>query len=295
MKLTKSKIDAFEYKGGWDVRWDDDVKGLGLRIYPTGKKSFILRYAKNGKKRTMVVGSYGDWTLQQARDHARSLKVDVDKGGNPLASRKFEKNDPTVSELADRYMEEHAKIHKKQSSAHQDQRYIELHILEPLGAKKISDISRNDISKLHHRMRQTPYRANRVLSLLSKMFNLAEPWGYRQDGTNPTKHVSKYPEKARERFLTADELERLSDVLSKSEKTGTVMASMIALVRLLIFTGARLNEIMSCEWRHLDLPNKRISLQYRYYTQPNKRFYHHGTSPPNKFHSLVYGERSQQR
>ncbi len=75
-KLTKRAIDSFRYRGGWDVRWDDDVPGFGIRLYPSGKKAFVLSYRASGRKRLMVLGRYGaDLTLDQARERAQKHLV----------------------------------------------------------------------------------------------------------------------------------------------------------------------------------------------------------------------------
>jgi len=103
----------------------------------------------------------------------------------------------------------------------------------------------------HHDLRPTPIAANRVLALLTTMFNLAEEWGLRPDGTSPCRHIKKYKEHKRERFLSEQELARLGSTLTKKE--GTVPPSVIGAIRLLIFTGARLNEILTLQWVYVDL------------------------------------------
>ena len=78
MKLTKKAIDSFTHAGGWDVRWDDEVKGFGLRIYPSGRKSFIFRYtSRSRKKKTITIGPYGAFTLHKAREIAQRMRVEV--------------------------------------------------------------------------------------------------------------------------------------------------------------------------------------------------------------------------
>ena len=97
---------------------------------------------------------------------------------------------------------------------------------------------------LHHKLRSTPIAANRVLAILSKMFNLTEAWGYRPNHSNPCSHVQKYAERPRERMLTPEELARLGQALEDFQSSPYVVAA----IRLLIFTGARLNEILSLRW-----------------------------------------------
>jgi integrase len=257
MNLTKRAIEGFAYVGtkpnAWDVRWDDDVKGLGLRIYPTGKKSFILRYSKaGGGKGTMVLGSYGDLTVKQARDLARTHKADIAKGSDPLAVKRMVNSAPTVSELCGKYMSEHARPKKKPKSVEEDERNIKLHLAPAIGKMKVRDVNRSDIAKLHHSLSGRPHLANRVLSLVSTMFNLAESWELRDDGSNPCRHVKAFKEEKREVFLTHEEIVVLIDVLDQSEREGSQRASVIAALRLLLHTGCRLNEILTLEWSFYD-------------------------------------------
>ena len=111
-----------------------------------------------------------------------------------------------------------------------------------IGAFKIVDVTRADVSRLHHAHREIPYQANRTLGVLSKLFNLSEIWGLRPDGSNPCRHVPKYQERKRERFLTPDELQRLGQVLAQCERDGSETAHVVTAFRLLILTGCRLRE-----------------------------------------------------
>jgi integrase len=130
---------------------------------------------------------------------------------------------------------------------------LERTILPALGSLRVTEVTRADIAKLHHDQRHIPYEANRCLEIVSKMFNLAEMWGLRPDGSNPRKHIRKYPEEKRERFLSPAELKRVVEVLSEMETEGLELPSAIAVGRLLILTGCRLNEIMMLKWSYLDV------------------------------------------
>jgi len=99
-------------------------------------------------------------------------------------------------------------------------------------------------------MRETSGAANRILALLSKMMNLAERWGLQPDGSNPCRHVERYRERRRERFLSAAELGRLGEVLREVEAKGVESPSAIATIRLLVLTGARRSEILNLRWEH---------------------------------------------
>jgi len=117
------------------------------------------------------------------------------------------------------------------------------------------------LPKLHHAYAHIPYQANRTLGVLSKMFNLAEVWGLRPDGTNPCRHIRKYPESKRERYLTSEELARLGHALETATCRrrdgegnyidGPESPYVIAAFKLLILTGCRLNEIRTLKWENL--------------------------------------------
>ena len=116
---------------------------------------------------------------------------------------------------------------------------------------KAADVQRRHVAELHQQLRHVRYQANRVLGVLSKLFNLAEVWGVRPDGSNPTRHVEKYREDKRERYLRSDELARLGQVLASAEQDGTESSAVIAAFHLLLLTGCRLGEIQTLKWEYI--------------------------------------------
>ena len=136
----------------------------------------------------------------------------------------------------------------KPSTQGEYRRAIDMFINPALGNFKLVDLERKDVAELHHKFRDKPYQANRTLGVLSKMFNLAEVWGLRPDGSNPCRHVPKYREHKRERYLSQVELQRLGSVLADAELNGTETLHIIAAFRLLILTGCRLGEIQTLQW-----------------------------------------------
>ena len=274
MRLTKTAIDHATYHGSsrtskagkttWSryVLWDDDVRGLGLRVFPTGKKSFILFYRAGSRQRQMTLGPYGVLTLQQARAKAQQVLAAVTiEGRDPLAERKAAaKAAITLAELAERYMTEHAKVKKKPASAKTDRQMLRDYVLPKIGRRGVEDVSRQDVAALHHGLREKPYVANRVLALVSKMLNLAEKWSLRPDNSNPCRHVEPFKEKKRERYMSSEELARLTQALAEAEEDGTEGVHAIAAVRLLILTGCRLREILHLRWEHVDFEKGRLLL-----------------------------------
>jgi integrase len=181
-------------------------------------------------------------------------------GEDPAAKRDADKQAVTVKQLADRFEKEHISVRVKPRTGEGYRRLLQRTILPALGHRRVTEVTRTDIAKLHHDLRHIPYDANRCLEVISKMFNLAEMWGVRPDGSNPRKHIKKYPEEKRERFLSPAELRRVGEVLREMEREGIELLSSIAAARLLMLTGCRLGEIMTLQWEHVDIPGKALRL-----------------------------------
>ena len=190
-------------------------------------------------------------TCEEARTVAQRWLSEVSQGGDPSAQKNLFKSLPTVKELAQRYMSDYAP-RKKEASRKEDQRLWKHYILPAFGDLKVSSLTREDIVKLHHAIQHLSTTANRILSLLSKALNLAELWGYRPDASNPCRHVKKYAEIKRERFLSQEEITRLMEVLAQEEKEGKELPHVLCAIRLLLLTGCRLNEILSLSWQEVD-------------------------------------------
>jgi integrase len=174
----------------------------------------------------------------------------VEGDQDPAAKRAASKQAvETMEDLGKLFLEEHvSKL--KPHTVDDYTRCIQIHINPVLGKLKVGKVQYNDIAAFHHKLRDKPYQANRCLAILSKMFNWAEKKGLRGDNSNPTRHVDKYKEEGRERFLSRAELDRLGQVLDKADKDNPYI---VAAIRLLILTGARKNEILSLKWGYVDL------------------------------------------
>ncbi len=254
IRLTKRLIDQAQPEADEYVLHDSDVRGFGCKVTPTGKKVYVLFYrTRDGRQRRPTIGQHGVVTVDQARDIAREWLAEVIRGGDPSQDRQDRRKAATMADLGDRYMREYAWVHKKPSSAKQDERLIENRIKPALGRDKVAAVTRADILDVHHGMRATPYEANRALALLSKMFNLAEAWGLRPDGSNPVRHVRRYAEQKRERFLSDAEMKRLGEALAQIEENGTEQATVLAAIRLLALTGCRLGEVIGLKWDWIDM------------------------------------------
>jgi len=261
-KLTKRIVDAAKPTSDREVfRWDAELRGFGLRVKPTGVKSYIIQYrTRTGISRRMTIGQHGVLTAEEARREAKVQLGRAAKGDDAAADKANARDGLSFATFTERYLSDHAATKKKPSSVRMDRINLNKHILPILGRRRLDTIGRADVVRLHHSMRDAPGAANRCLALLSKMMNLAERWGERPDGSNPCRHVEKYREHKRNRFLSADELARLGAACLRCEKDEKLGLSFLALVRLLIFTGARLSEIQKAQWDWVDFKSGVIHL-----------------------------------
>ncbi len=247
-KLTKTRVEKFEAGDADYIVWDADLAGFGVRVKPTGVKSYVVQYRnrQNGISRRKTLGRHGPLlTFHQAHDQARMLLADALRGSDPIADGQAHRSAPTMRVLAEEYLERHAIPKKRPKSAANDKSMLDRLVLPRLGGKKVVDVKAQEIHALHVAMKDTPYQANRVLSLLSKMFSLAVEWGMRPD--NPAKGVKRFPEEPRDRWLTDNELVRLFEILADHPNRRAANA-----VRLQLLTGARLGEVLSASWREID-------------------------------------------
>lgn len=262
-KLTKRIVDATQPQDRDFFLWDTELAGFGLRVFPSGRRSYMVQYKADGRTRRVTIGPHGPITTDQARRRALTLLSDIKNGGDPAEEKRSKATSATIRDLSQRYLFEWAHRYKKPRSAEEDVRNIRLHVIPNLGHRLVRDITRQDIERLHWQLRrgrgkdgiqrEMPVRANHVILLLSKMFGLAEEWNLRTQGSNPCRGVKKAPVRRRERYLSSQEIQGLAAVLDEAERSDTVPASMIALIRLLMLTGCRLSEILTLQWDSVDL------------------------------------------
>ena len=231
---------------GNKITYDSEVKGFGVRVTSAGAKAFILNYRSRGVERRYTIGSHPDWSVQGARDEAKALKRRIDVGEDPMGVRHDDRVAATMNKLADRFEAEH--IPKKRTRTGSNYKaMLDTYIRPAMGTIKVADIRHVDIERLHNRVaKRAPYQANRIASVLSKMFDLSIKWNMRSD--NPAKGIERAPEEKRERFLTHVEVERLAVVLAAHSERVTADA-----IRLLLLTGARRGEVFNAKWEQFDL------------------------------------------
>jgi integrase len=241
------------------LAWDTALPGFGLKSTPTGSKIYVLQYRSQGRVRRYTIGPHGQWTPDTARKQAAILFGQLAKGTDP-ADEKGKHEGLTLAQCAERYLADYARLRKKPRSIKEDERNLRRLVLPTLGTKRLDAITRQDLARLHHGLRETPTAANRVRSLLHTMFTLDERWGLRPDGSNPCRYIQKYAERKRQRFLSEKEFFKLGKALHQVGKANTFSPFVIAGIRLLIFTGARLNEILTLRWNDVDMDRQQLNL-----------------------------------
>ncbi|WP_297844629.1 site-specific integrase [uncultured Roseibium sp.] len=246
-KITKRLVDQIPApEKDQSFVWDTDVKGFGLRITATGAKAYVFQYKnQSGRNRRMTLGKHGSITADQAREIARELYIEVRKGKDPLADKSAHRGAPDVCALCDDYITRHARPKKRPRSLEGDLSLIERFIKPEIGAMKVQDVELRDIEKVAALLSDKPTTANRLVALLSKMFNLAKSWKWRD--TNPTEGWQKHQEFKRERPLSEEELQRLYRVMEEHPNQ-----TACNIVRLLLLTGARRGEVLNMCWKDLN-------------------------------------------
>lgn len=247
-KLTKRAVDALKSETKDFFVWDTQIAGFGVRVMPSGAKTYQAQYRKGGRTRRVSVGRHGKITVDEARKLAKEIMGLVAKGEDPAEDISQHRKAPTITALCERFFQSHVIERCKPSTQSEYRRAIDLFINPAIGNFKVVDVERRDVAELHHKFRNKPYQANRTLGVLSKMFNLAEIWGLRPDGSNPCRHVPKYREVKRQRYLSNAELQKLGQVLCEIEREESETQFVIAAFRLLILTGCRLGEIQTLKW-----------------------------------------------
>lgn len=246
-RLTKNLIDQAAF--GTSV-WDTEVKGFGVRTTQHGVKSFIFQFrTRQDEQGRITLGRYPAMTVEEARKIAREHRVTVDRGGNPSRDRREARAAATLADYATAYCDVYG-VHKplRPATIKAARRVLILFALPKYGRRKIADITPSDVRAMcaDARQRSCEGQANRLLAVLSKMFNLAIEDQHR--ATNPCKGISKSPERQRGEYLAPYDVSRLLTACDAHDDQSAADA-----VRLLLFTGARLREVLNAEWSQFNL------------------------------------------
>jgi integrase len=227
-------------KAGW-------TSGFALRVTAGGARAFVLSYRVRGtgQERRLTIGAWPTWSVIAARAEARELKMRIARGDDPLAELKAERGAPTVAELCDRFLDDHV-ARKRPNTRKQYGRIVEI-IRRALGRKQVAAVEHADAVRLHRDIgRRAPVMANRTAAVLSKMMGMAVKAGMRPD--NPARGIERNTEDHRERYLTGDELARLTRALAdhRDQQAADIL-------RLCMLTGCRRGEAQAARWDQFDL------------------------------------------
>ena len=245
------------------VFWDRELKGFGVRVYPTGGKLYLAQargpQGPGGAKeaRRITVGRHPVLGAEEARQRAAHIiariKAGLDPVPLPLPARHA--GGPTMADLAGRYLDEHVARRCKPKTQRTARSVVNRHIVPALGRLPVAAVERSHVMALHESLCETPAMANMVVETLTYMFKLAKGWDMvDEDHADPCRAIPMNPKRRRERFLTDAEFIRLGQVLDEVSGNGSqVSAGAVTTIRLLMLTGCRKTEIMSLPWRHVDL------------------------------------------
>lgn len=238
--LTDARIGALvPRKTSYDIR-DGKLKGFGVRVTPSGRKQFFIHCQHQGQRVWKIVGDAGAMDIAEARSVAGTMLAAI-RRGEPAPARPEE---ALFEAVAKTVFQEHERVWKPRT-LDVNRGYLRNQILPHFAGRNIADIDRREVRNWFASLAATPVAADRSMPILSVIMREAERMGLRPKGTNPCRGIRRYRRKGRKRFLSDDEIRRLSVVLSaRAERC----PSQVAAVRLLLLTGCRKSEILTLRW-----------------------------------------------
>lgn len=266
-KLTNATIAKMTYayavdSNEKDFRWDEEVANFGVRVYPSGKKSFVIGYRHKGDRRVMVLAGCDEMTYKEAKEFAQDKFSEIRKDKkDPRLEKQRALRGEKIATLCLEYMERYAKVEKK--SWIDDERRINRYILPKWGSRRIDSVTQAEVSKLHHEIgvgkggkKGARYQANRIRELLATMFNKAKEWGLlEKTAENPAQGITDFKEIKRDRWVTHEELPRLAQAI-EAEKNLYARAALW----MYLFTGARRSELLNAKWADVDSVREELRL-----------------------------------
>ena len=261
--LTERRIRDIKPGPKTGFLWDNQVKGLGVRITPKGAKSYVLFYRSMGQKHLATLARTSEVSLKTARERAGQELASIRAGGLGLLERQQKASEePTVNDGLDQFFDEYVPdriatglITKTTASKYRNQ--ADIYLRPTLGKKMVVDITRRDIEIMVKQLKHTPTLRNRVLAFTSRLFNLFETWEWRPQNTNPARGVDRAREQPRDRVLTSSELTALSTALIDAE---SAYPAAVAAIRFAALTGLRIGEILTIQWSNIDFESRRLLL-----------------------------------
>ncbi|MGO9392168.1 tyrosine-type recombinase/integrase [Rhodoblastus sp.] len=283
-RISKRSVDALTCPVGKDREflWDDALAGFGVGAFPTGKKIYVAQFRKDGRSRRVSLGEHGRLTPDEARSQAKTILGQVEQGADPVDERRKARAVRTFREVSDDFIKLHVEPKRKGGTKIDYEALLRNFINPAIGSTRIVDLRRVEVARLHAKLADKPYSANRVLALISSVWNWAAKRDEVEFAANPAKGIERNKERKRDRFLTSEEFSRLGDALRDAETVGLAWAidetnpkakhvpkenqrtiidpHAAGAIRLLILTGARLREILDAKWENVDLERGIIHL-----------------------------------
>ena len=242
LSLNQSRVDRLKPQNStYDIR-DTDLKGFGIRILPSGKKSYFLQTQYEGRRRWTKISDADAMSEAEARSQARSLLAAIRKGQDSVPDLPADIAFEAVADEVFAYYRRHWKPRTLAVNLN----YYENNILPWFKGRPIAGITRPEVLEWFESLHAKPASANRSLPVLSVILRQAEEYGYRPEDSNPCKDIKRYRRRARERFLSPDEIRRVVEVLNRHDGTRPYQA---AFIRLLLLTGCRKGELLTLKWQ----------------------------------------------
>jgi integrase len=276
-KLTKRVVDAAEPREKDYVIWDDDLPGFGLRVFVSGKRSYLIQYRSLGRSRRYTIGLHGVWTPESARQEAKVQLGRVAAGDNPAEERQLDHNAVTVKELCALYVKDlNAGLilgkggrPKKATTIVTDIGRIDRHIIPLLGIRRVKDLTKADINKVLKDVMAGKTRvsvktkklrgraivrggagtATRTIGLLGGILTYAVENGI--IAINPAHGLRKPKDNVRTRRLTEAEYRTLGEMLRAAEQNEKY-ATTVQIIRQIALTGCRRSEVIGLMWTEAD-------------------------------------------
>jgi len=278
-KLTKRIVESIEPNIKKPMfLWDSALSGFGIKVLSSGKRRYVVQYrvgsGRSAKQRWLTIGTHGILTCEQARNDARQILAAVARGEDPQGRKISKREAPTMKNLWERFSREQLP-QKKPSTAHEYEMQWNNHLKSAFGRKKVTELKLDDVETFHKKLRRTPYLANRILALLSSLLSYAERIEWRPPRSNPVPLVSKFKERARERYLTQSEIQQIGGAIAALLHERRISVEAAAAIKLLLLTGARLNEVLKIKksWidtdlRIITLPDSKTGKKIIYLSKP---------------------------
>lgn len=283
-RLSKRTVDKAEPGTKDYFLWDDELLGFGLRVFASGRRSYLVQYRSGGRTRRYTIGAHGVWTPETARVQARVLLGRIAQGDNPAEERQLDHKAITIKELCERYLEDaknglilgKGRRPKKASTIYTDEGRIKRHIIPLLGSRRVKDITSADVtrfmrdiasgkSKLDQKTRKHGRSivrggigtGTRTVGLLGAVFTYAKENGIVE--TNPAHGIRKAADQKRNRRLSENEYRVLGELL-RAAADDEQLATAADMARAIALTGCRRGEIIDLTWPEVDGDNSCLRL-----------------------------------